>query len=946
MNAESKRVHQPDGMAFYSPYNWCLNPVLTLRDIAQRLEQEIHRQVSLKDSWQRAESFINIYLFLCAATCVTDDYLADRPWKLRELVRRLPRFSVYINVVASCLNFFPGLISHRDRHRVYRWRQLIGPKVDEICELLAAAELSKLEDNPDGHEGLLQIFRQQSTASLPQRALSYRMRIPEGYRCQDLSHHDVLAMAARLLQTCTADPRPILVVGPRTAGGYFAPLICAYLRQHGRTSSWITIRPKDGLTSNEREWLKRGLNMPALVAVVDDHPNSGNTFSLIVTELRRLGAKVEDIIIVAPEHPAQADWTRMIGSIRAVTLPHASVYNRLLLDNENFIAGLLRDFYRSRGWSDLRLVNNTQVDAINAHFSASSGVSFQVRLKHLFEVELIGQDRERCRVHVLAKSVGLGWLGYHAILAADQLSDFVPPVLGLRHGLMFLEWVGSLDLNSDRPAPAQVATIVPKYVAARVSRLPLIEDPSFGLAGSRATGWDVLVNAFRRPYGSIVGRLQSKLIRSQLKQYRAPFPTLIDGELALENWVRGDSRIFKTDFEHHNFGGGELDLVDPALDLASAIHHLRLDADDERTLVATYEKSTKDVKVAERLLLAKLISGLVAMQKALYRLDRKQGQLEEWNRLYNSSRDFLTFQMNRYCAGLISEARAASWSDKLFLLDLDGVFDWTEAFGQFPQTTPNGVMALRLLQSHGYAVVPNTARSIAHVRDYCHSYGMPGGIAEYGCVFVDAVAGHDVSLIDDEATDQLAKCRKLMQNLPGVFTDPGYEWTVRAYRFYGGRTHGLNESEVTALLKQLKLTRLRCIFKGEDTYILPHEVNKGAAVLAVKRHLGLDQAPTVAIGDSYEDLEMLKVADMAYMPANACRELRALSNDKRFHLTRQPRQRGLLAAVRHLTRSDPGSQDAQVRPMPKSEYIIEALLRANDQPRSVQFLNALRRRLH
>jgi hypothetical protein len=58
------------------------------------------------------------------------------------------------------------------------------------------------------------------------------------------------------------------------------------------------------------------------------------------------------------------------------------------------------------------------------------------RLKRIFEVHLeTPQGRKEIR-YVLAKSVGWGWLGYHAFLAGHRLSGFVPPILGLRDGIL------------------------------------------------------------------------------------------------------------------------------------------------------------------------------------------------------------------------------------------------------------------------------------------------------------------------------------------------------------------------------------------------------------------------------------------------------------------------------------------------------------------------------
>ena len=49
-------------------------------------------------------------------------------------------------------------------------------------------------------------------------------------------------------------------------------------------------------------------------------------------------------------------------------------------------------------------------------------------------------EGEKQTKYVLAKSVGWGWLGYHAFLIGHRLSEYVPPVLGLRDGVLYSEW--------------------------------------------------------------------------------------------------------------------------------------------------------------------------------------------------------------------------------------------------------------------------------------------------------------------------------------------------------------------------------------------------------------------------------------------------------------------------------------------------------------------------
>src|SRR5439155_10329720 len=122
------------------------------------------------------------------------------------------------------------------------------------------------------------------------------------------------------------------------------------------------------------------------------------------------------------------------------------------------------------------------------------------------------------------------------------------------------------------------------------------------------------------------------------------------------------------------------------------------------------------------------------------------------NARYVAARTFLASQVHRACAGLLPRRPDPTWSGPLFFLDLDGVFD-CEVLG-FPHTTTSGLAALALLQIHGFGVVVNSGRSLEHVQRYCRIYGLAGGVAEYGSVLVDAVAGRDLALTTPAALEQ------------------------------------------------------------------------------------------------------------------------------------------------------------------------------------------------
>jgi hypothetical protein len=485
---------------------------------------------------------------------------------------------------------------------------------------------------------------------------------------------------------------------------------------------------------------------------------------------------------------------------------------------------------------------------------------------------------------------------------------------------------------------------LPSYLAARVKNLPLAEDPCFESIGYRRTGWDTLVRILSHPCGRLSGALKTTTFKAALKNYVSPRPTLLDGGMGLTNWVEDERGILKVDFEHHNFGGAQQDVVDPCYDLAGAIYELDLSHADEELLVDTYVQESNDTGAPGRLLLYKLLTGVVAMQTAMYCIGRATSRetQDDWNRRYNAARKFLTFQMSVHSARGLRGPPATKWTKHLFFLDLDGVFD-SELFGPlFQHTTPSGVHALNLLKSNGYSVVLNTGRSVEHVRSYCRTYMLPGGIAEYGSVFVDAVRNVELPMIDDEGQAQLTRCRELLQMMPDVFIDAGYHFSIRCYRYGGPTTLGLRETELRRLLDDSGLDRLKFIARDVDSYIVQKNLDKGTALDGVKQLVPNVATPVVAIGDSIHDLEMLRKADIAYFPANFPEAERRRFRSKNYRSMKDPVQKGLLAAARDLTgdyrRNDP---IYPVRDFLATDCgrLIDAILLAAEQPRHMRLLS-------
>jgi len=121
---------------FIRSYDWCLNPILTLKEQFQHLEEEINRFNALKSEWQREESRINIYLFACSIACTIDDYISLVPVNLQPLVNIYPKFVMPILSMQFVLNF-----PYRARHRselkqVIKFREDWNACLNRACKIL------------------------------------------------------------------------------------------------------------------------------------------------------------------------------------------------------------------------------------------------------------------------------------------------------------------------------------------------------------------------------------------------------------------------------------------------------------------------------------------------------------------------------------------------------------------------------------------------------------------------------------------------------------------------------------------------------------------------------------------------------------------------------------------------------------------------------------------
>jgi hydroxymethylpyrimidine pyrophosphatase-like HAD family hydrolase len=931
---------------FYQRFSWCLNPIPTVEETVAHLDEELARLQMSGEAWHMMEVMTNIFLLSCTILNSIEDYVYGPTYCLPKRASKLP----FANMVNRALAVGEKLNVALRWPRIAlasKWKEQWLLNFDNFLRLLVCETLPQSEILGDAAHELSSLLH----SRLPTDLGKWRIRIPSAFRKQDLSHVDILALG-RKFAACFPDRRqPLLVTGLRTAGSYFAPLLRAFLKSEGyQVVDMVTIRPNHGLAIWERAKLKQRACQQYMAVLVDDPPFSGGTIRQGVEQLRKAGFGPSRLAILFPVRPVGREWSdhfESTGFLNESILclePEEWYKQRLLAPKVAEVR--LREYFQQRGYVSTTVIANPIADELNARLVARAGVEERDRLKRIFAVRLEPKEGPTETRYVLAKSVGWGVFGYSAFLAGFRLAQYVPPLLGLRDGILYTQWFP--QTNTVNPRTLDRSHWIERlaiYVATRANSLTLGSDPtpSLGL-DSQHEGFRVLVASLCGAYGSVAAsRLMRGRIRRQLANRICPSPALIDGKMSPSEWIAGPSGPLKTDFEHHGFGKHELNISDPAYDLADAILQFELSPAEERRLIRRYVEMSGDAGVKDRLFFNKLIAGCWLMASSSDRFV-KQPQADhrsaEFNEQYGRAWGFLTKECARFCGALCDVPQSPEWRSPLVVVDIDGVLD-RRVFG-FPTTTAAGIRALRWLHAHGVAVAVDTARSAREVKEYCRTYGLVGGVAEYGSYVFDAVANKGTRLVNGEALEQLRELRQALQQVPGVFLHDGYEYSIRAYTYGRNGTIALPSAMLPNLISRLKLNRLRWLQTTIDTTILARDVNKGRGLKELLYWAGHPDLKTVAIGDSEPDLAMFRAADRSFAPGHVgCRDLvRAVGGQ----IARDPYQLGLLCIVRSLVH--PEGDGCRLCPPNEIEHgahdrFFLDLLEAADQKPLVSLFRAL-----
>jgi len=919
---------------FYNQYLWCLDACPVLRDVWNHLSEELAKLDQSQGGWQQSEVITNIFLLSCSITDTLDDYLLGNTYDFSKLEQALPLAKPGIHALKTCLRA-TGRMRERRLSSLRRWKEawkIAVTKLLQRCFVAGAPDRATLVEQ---RNQLTLLLRRE----LPESVTRRRAKIPAFFRSRDFAPHDCLELGRKLIAVLSGDTRSVMVLGLRTAGSFLAPLLSAFLTRQAFDVDWVAVRPSKGLTAQENRELRQAAHKKARIVIVDESIHSGQTLAQTIEVLRQSGFADEDVLVLNPAEPAFPDWRdsrilRSLPKINTIALEPEERFKQRLLEPAA-VEELLDVYFKARGYMEVHIAVADRMQAASVYLQKPPE-RVDVRLKRIYEVDL--KDSKGCSDtrYVLAKSVGWGWLSYHAFLAAQGLQGLVPPMLGLRDGILYTEWISEAKdaTNVIAQSRDEVTELLARYIAARARNLRLSADPALDLTReSRHKGLEMLSSALARAYNSrATAAFERRHIQRVLSDQGCPVAVMTDSKMSPNEWIVAGSRLLKTDFEHHAQGKNELGMTDPAYDLAGAVFHFGLSERESAQLVKTYVEASGDVNVADRLFLNKMLVGL--WEQNLATLGLQTGKLlfrrNEFHQQYTTAWNFLVMEAIQQCGKLCLHPAEILWKTPLVVTDIDGVLD-RMVFG-FPCATAAGIKAISLLHTHNFGMTVNTARSLQEVKQYCSSYGFAGGVAEYGAVIWDAVNHREFALVDSCALAQMERVKKALQEIPGVFLNDDYQYSLRAVTYHNGRTAPLPPVLVQDLLGKLGVDRLRAHHTGLDTAIVAKETDKGAGLLQLLKLVGLPAEDTVAIGDSEPDLAMFRVAHSSFAPGHiSCRrEARLL----RCWIASRAYQPGLLQIARQISHPHGGDCDrcrSVEAAWPKGKNLFLSLLNAADE---------------
>lgn len=861
---------------FYSRYSWCLNPYPKVSQVLDFIRIEAMGLEKREGAWQLNESIMTIFSLACAVSCSADDFLnKKRYWQIS--IKSLQQWRV-------------------------RWE-------DAVALLLESSLTEKTIDVNSCQRAALELANL-SRVDLPTKMLNLAVTSPRAFRCQDLTPYDVLTLSKKYCEENTNKNRPILIIGLRSAGSYFAPVLRADLAKRGyKNISIVTLRPKKGASQNEKERIQKFTNQDGSVVIIDEPIYVGLTLKICIKILDELGVQRQSVNVLFPLHPCATDLnkTEALSALKGCNFITSSPdeYYKFGKFREEEVAIRLEEYFLARDCKKVTLITDDNVQKFNKTLSNQSENSWTEHLKRVYGVQLERQSGEIETQYVIAKSVGWGWQSYREFFAASCLKDFVPSILGLRDGILYSEWIEDSPNSAKEIDRNKVVEIVSEYIGARVKGLSFEEDPSSFISEPQVGMLLVYRNHSGTLLGRIINRLKKEAFPNKLSALKCPNPCLIDGNMRIADWLKREFEIVKIDYAHHGLGKIEVNVTDPAYDLANSILSFEMSKQEETDLLQRYMSISGDRDITERITLYKVLTGIKTMQSiGKIHDDKLSSRHQEYSDDFIKAWTFTMIQLARYTASFVTKLVVKSPFNTIVVSDVDGVID--QHIIGIPSNTPSGIQALSLLHSHGYPIVLNTARSIYDVKEYCKAYGFIGGVAESGSYIWDAATDKERILVSEETLNKIERVKSVLEQIPGVFTNPYYRYSIKAFK-YGDSITGtipVPTELINSVLSQCGAEDLFVHQTSTDTAVLSSGIDKGTGMIALLQLLDCSKCNTIAIGDTEPDLSMFRVANRSYAPSHTNVQNDAIQIG--CHVVNKPFQLGLLEIVRHIIHTDGG----------------------------------------
>ncbi|MCU1491199.1 MAG: hypothetical protein JWM85_2604, partial [Acidimicrobiaceae bacterium] len=571
------------------------------------------------------------------------------------------------------------------------------------------------------------------------------IRLPSCFHSFDQHPADMAALVRRFVERWPDRSIPVAVAGIRTSGGYLAPLCAAALRELGfEHAESLSLRPGSAMSGAVVERLRGVVGRGGLVLLVDDPPITGRSYREAIDQLARVsGVARSSVVVLLASFSEDEEPPAGLAGLASVVLPYSEwdIVRRLGMPSAtDSLSGLLPPGARL-----------SRVEAIAPALPPRRG-----HARALLAMDW--QDGSGWhRRELVAEGTGLGFFGRQAVEVARRAPTLFPEILGLADGVLFRELLPEELSWAARPVVLADAEPVARHLADRHAALRRPDDPTVSFAGRQAAR-EVAAREIARTLGPLAEPLGPFLAGAAVRRILdTSVPTLIDGDVARENWFFAPGQPpRKASFAEGPFGHHDLASYDPVFDLAGTAVAAR-DLAFEDALRERYAGLTGLVAEPARWMLLELVHlwnerRLGRIDDATYRRGRSLGAVKLFASLYLGDLDPPT---GPYCA-----------------FDLDGVLEGSAP--GYPAMSEASALALRAVRAHGFRVLLASGRASGELQQRCALLGLDGAVSEYGAVAYDAVVGVSFGLLSEGARRASERLRKLALDSTELTVDHAY----------------------------------------------------------------------------------------------------------------------------------------------------------------------------